>query len=736
MIKELERDYPEGSDLTIMDCFYQRPIFDMDSPYRTKISDDFLIINYINNVTKEKGYKVIKKPTYIYYMIKEGEEVPDYNKLFIERDKVEPVEVEFSKLEKSIAEETDNMDFYKENLAKKNKQENRKLHTLPNIFFSDVAIEDHYRFRFAQTYTNNIEKITKGFFDIEVDGKFTQSDFVSPNDCPINCVSFHDENSNKTYTFILRNYNNPLIQQFENEVNSGKFSYNDIIKFVIEAVGGIKQAKKYDIETMTFDIHFYDSEIELLKDLFMTIHKCSPQFVEGYNSSAFDLNFIIERIKVLGYDPADIMCDPRFSVKVVYNRIDERHINELAERGDRTYISGFPVFIDQMIQYASRRKSKIGSYKSFKLDDIGELEAGVKKLDYHHITNSVIELPYLDFKTFVLYNIMDVVVQKCIEKKTQDLEYLFSKCIVNNTSYHKGHRQTVYLINRMANEWYKMGYVIGNNCNRWNEKPPKFLGALVGDPLKTNDYSKLRINGRAIWVCDNLQDFDYKSLYPSILLEFNIAPNTQEGKIEIWNIWRCIYTEKHKNNKGEDVIDRQFECYVRDTSVAREVPTFDKMGLALKSVDLFEDRGYRKFKETVPYYPDRFETLEYIKVYENENTYNIEPEKYSRSGEFIENLTTDNIISYCNRWFHLANFEEFLKDIDEYYQNRNLGNFTNLIKSGYHGRQSVFVPVPDGNVKPIHFKNPNKTIQPVHFRTNKPKDMTYENLIINNKENQ
>lgn len=103
---------------------------------------------------------------------------------------------------------------------------------------------------------------------------------------------------------------------------------------------------------------------------------------------------------------------------------------------------------------------------------------------------------------------MDVIVQKCIETKTQDLEYIFAKCVVNNTSYPKGHRQTIYLINRMASDWFKMGYVIGNNCNRDNPKPPPFLGALVSDSLKTNDYSKLKINGKSIWVCDNLIDFD------------------------------------------------------------------------------------------------------------------------------------------------------------------------------------------------------------------------------------
>ena len=202
------------------------------------------------------------------------------------------------------------------------------------------------------------------------------------------------------------------------------------------------------------------------------------------------------------------MCDQRFKAKIVNNFIDTFHINELAERGDSTYITGLPIFIDQMIQYGSRRKSKIGSIKSTRLDDIGELEAKVRKLDYSHITQFIEELPWLDFETFVLYNIMDVVVQKCIESKTQDLEYIFPKCVVNNTPYRKGHRQTTYRANRMANDFYKMGYIIGNNVNKFNQKPPKFLGALVHNPDNTSDYCKLKIDGRELWICDNLQDYD------------------------------------------------------------------------------------------------------------------------------------------------------------------------------------------------------------------------------------
>ena len=96
-----------------------------------------------------------------------------------------------------------------------------------------------------------------------------------------------------------------------------------------------------------------------------------------------------------------------------------------------------------------------------------------------------------------------------MEIKNEDLEYLFAKCLMNNTSYRRGHRQTVYLINRMTSEFDKRGFIIGNNCQRWNDKPKeKFLGALVHDPFKTDNYAKFVVDGVPIFVVDNLQDYD------------------------------------------------------------------------------------------------------------------------------------------------------------------------------------------------------------------------------------
>ena len=530
MIPELEKLYPEGSDITIMNTFYSFPKFEDGK----KIEDDYIALVYKDNSKNVKKYKIIKKPDYTYYKLKDGVVPTNYNLLFIERNKVDPVTVPFNDLLKSIAIQTGEEDFYKQNIFNHNKSANNKLHNNTTIFNSDTNIQDHYRFKFANTYTNNINSISKGFFDIEVDAKWASDIFPKLGECPINCVSYLDEKTHTIHVFILRDDRNPQIQQFEDNIKNGTINHKFINNFIKDAVGGPKQVWKYKLENMNFKFNFFDYEIELIRMLFQTMHQCSPDFIEGWNSSAFDIPYIIQRVINLGYDPRDILCDQSWPIKEVKNFIDQEHINEHPERGDYTFISGLPVFIDQMIQYASRRKAKWGSITSVKLDDIGLKEAKVQKLDYHHITKSVTELPWLDFQTFVLYNIMDVIVQKCIETKTQDLEYIFSKCVVNNTSYNKGHRQTVYLINRMAADWYKQGFIIGNNSNRDNPKPPKYLGAIVGLPTNTDDYSKMRLfDGSTIWVCENLVDYDFKSLYPSIMSELNIAPNTQIGRIEI-----------------------------------------------------------------------------------------------------------------------------------------------------------------------------------------------------------
>ncbi len=518
----------EGDNITLINTTFYRGTDPKDNKFK-----EFLTLIYKDCDTGLKYKEEIINPDYEYFVAKPDKRV-NYPRLFASKSDVESVIVPYRDLEKDIAKRTGMTDYFYENINNNNRYENRKLHMHPDIFNSDMNIEDHYRYRFGKMYKNEPCKISKSFFDIETDTINMMGDFPEPGECPINAITIILQDEQQVYTFLLRNKNNPQIEEFEKSVQNGNI-FSELESFVIDAVGGPSIAEKYSIH-FKYNFLFYDEddEINLIKDLFNAINAFKPDFALAWNMG-FDIPYLIARIRNLGYDPRDIMCNPDFNNKIAEYYVDERMKSEFAERGDFALISSYTVFLDQMIHFASRRKGQ-SKFISFTLDFIGEVIAKVKKLDYKHITTNITELPYKDYKTFVFYNIMDVIVQYCIEFMTGDIEYVFSKCNMNNTRYSKAHRQTVYLTNRGIKEFYNTddGYIMGNNVNKFNSKPnAKFPGAFVADPVKVNNYSRLSIYGRLIDVFDNLDDFDYASLYPSIIRQFNIAPHTQIGMVTI-----------------------------------------------------------------------------------------------------------------------------------------------------------------------------------------------------------
>lgn len=498
----LIKGYPQGSDITIMNTMYTYPRRNDEG----KWSKGSMTLVYKDNETGNKFHEYIENPDYEFYVAKDDVYL-DHNELFIEKEKVEKVTVPYLDLEKELAKMSGNLDFYYDNIKSGNRYANKQLHFLPNVFMSDTHIEDHYRFRFSQEYKNSINNVSKAYFDIEADTRFMAGDFPELGECPINAVTIIDEAKNKVFTFLLREPSNPLIEEFEKSVNADMFK--ELKAFIRDAVGGWKNEVRMGLDKLEFNFLFYDkqNEIQMIVDLFRYINMSQPDFVLAWNMS-FDIPYIIERVKALGYDPREVLCHPDFENKQCEYFVDVRNKNEFAERGDYAIISSYSTFLDQMIHFASRRKGR-SQFTSFSLDYIGELIARVHKLDYKHITTDIAELPYLDYKTFVFYNIMDTIVQKCIESKVGDIDYIFGKCIMNNTRYHKVHRQTVYLANRGAIEFLKEGFIIGNNVNKANQKPDtKFPGAFVGDPLKVSDYAKVRCGDQTFMLFNNLDDFD------------------------------------------------------------------------------------------------------------------------------------------------------------------------------------------------------------------------------------
>lgn len=97
--------------------------------------------------------------------------------------------------------------------------------------------------------------------------------------------------------------------------------------------------------------------------------------------------------------------------------------------------------------------------------------------------------------------------------------------------------------------------------------------------------------------------------------------------------------------------------------------------------------------------------------------YKIEEEKYSRAGEFIENMVTNNEIEFCKRWFHLAGFNELLEDANEYFANKMFSNmnYIQAINSFGDTIEAPLIPTSNnGKINPLVFGF-NSVINPLEF---------------------
>ena len=522
--------YPKGYPLSLLNTIYHYPRKDSNGKWQSGAID--LIIK--DNNTGEKFLETIIDPMYEYYMLLPNVKVPEYTLEYAMKEDCKCILTPYAQLQKDISERLGKLNQFYDNIRNGNRMANKMMCNYdPSVLLSDMDIEDNIRFQFSHTYENSYTKPSKSYLDIEADVINCKGDFVELGECPINAVSFIDDQSLVIHSFLLRNDENPLIEKFEKESKEPALNMR-LKQFLIKAVGGPKQAVKYKVDQMQVVFHFYDEkdEIIMLQHLFNYINNLKPDFVLAWNM-AFDIPYIIQRIVNLGYNPKDIMCHPDFKYKEVSYMIDERNKFNYEERNDFAKISSYSVYLDQMIHFASRRKGQ-AAIANYRLDYIGQITCGVKKLDYSHITEKLSELPYKDYETFVFYNIMDTIVQYCIEYKVNDINSAYNNVLANNTRWSKIYRQTVYLKNRAAKSYYNYGMIMGNNVNQ-NTPKVSFPGAFVADPNLNSDYSKLKINGRPISVYDNLDDFDYKSLYPSITSEFNMSRTTLIGHLNIPN---------------------------------------------------------------------------------------------------------------------------------------------------------------------------------------------------------
>ena len=263
-----------------------------------------------------------------------------------------------------------------------------------------------------------------------------------------------------------------------------------------------------DFVTDDPNVRYYQApnEAALLRDFIRVWRDWDPDVCTGWNIEGFDIPYTLNRItNVLGYDAARELSP--------FNFLDERkYIAGGAQNEDNTRLDIIGVTLyDYLSLY---RKFTYSQQASYSLDNISFVELGEKKLDYSEY-DGLLSLYKQDFQKFMEYNVRDVLLVDKLDAKLGLIELAYAIAYdgkVNLIDSFTSVRMWDIIIHNYLME---KGIVVPGYTD--SEKDRQVEGAYVKDPQV----------GMHKWVVS----FDLNSLYPHLIMQYNIGPDTFQGMV-------------------------------------------------------------------------------------------------------------------------------------------------------------------------------------------------------------
>jgi len=226
----------------------------------------------------------------------------------------------------------------------------------------------------------------------------------------------------------------------------------------------------------------------------------TPDILTGWNTKFFDEPYIINRFKKILGDDTTKKLSP-------WNYIGERKTMVNGRQLIAYNLMGVESldYIELYKWYAPGGKSQ----ESYRLDAIAQVELGEGKISYDEFDN-LHALYRLNFQKFIEYNIKDVELIIKLEEKLKLLELGVTLAYDTKTNF-----QDIFAQTRM---WDSMTYAyllekgIVVPPREVKEKDGMFEGAYV---------KEVQV-GKHDWVAS----FDLNSLYPHLMMQYNISPET------------------------------------------------------------------------------------------------------------------------------------------------------------------------------------------------------------------
>lgn len=269
-----------------------------------------------------------------------------------------------------------------------------------------------------------------------------------------------------------------------------------------------------------------ESELELFQ-LFLA-HWSTPSYcpdvITGWNVRFFDIPYIINRsIKILGED-----LTKKFSP---WNMIEPGTVRRI-NRTEAVYdLKG----INTADYLELFQKYTYTAQESYRLDHIANVILGDKKLSYEE-HGSLFDLYKNDYQKFIDYNIKDVELVDRLEDKMGLITLMMTMAYKGGVNYSDTFGVTAIWETIIYRHLYQQQIIIPFYEEKIKSSYP---GGYVKDPM--------------VGMHDNVVSFDLNSLYPSLIMQYNMSTETiAEGMVANIDIDKILEGQQI-NNKGYSV---------------------------------------------------------------------------------------------------------------------------------------------------------------------------------------
>ena len=263
-------------------------------------------------------------------------------------------------------------------------------------------------------------------------------------------------------------------------------------------------------------------EVDLIQRFLSFWEQNTPDVVTGWNCELYDIPYIAGRIQRILGDKDARRLSP-------WKNIHRKEM-VIAGRDQISYsIAGVSV-IDYLDLY---KKFTYKAQESYRLDYIAEVELGQKKLD-HSEFDTFKDFYTQNWQKFIDYNIKDVELVDRLEDKMKLIELCFTMAYDAKVNYEDVFFQVRTWDAIIYNYLKKKNIVIPQKDR--SIKGDKFAGAYVKEPVP----------GKYDWVVN----FDLNSLYPHLIMQFNVSPET-------------LMDEKHPTVTVDKILNQElnFDAY-------------------------------------------------------------------------------------------------------------------------------------------------------------------------------